>query len=131
MDEEDRKPAARDDEETVEDIKFNDDVTVDPTDYLDDINSGIFNSEVSANDDPLKDNNNHNNGPITFAWGHENLTKTDADYVAYVISHWKLHTFRYFCCSNQQLVQLVQDNNWGCPLCDFLYLIKGNEYDHW
>jgi Zinc knuckle len=37
MDEDDRKPAARDDEETVEDIEFNDDVTGDPTDNLDDI----------------------------------------------------------------------------------------------
>jgi Zinc knuckle len=93
MDEEDRKLAARDDEETVEDIKFNDDVTVDPTDNLDDINSGIFNSEVSVNEDPLKDNNNKNYGPITFAWGHENLTKTDAEYVAYVMSHWRLDPF--------------------------------------
>ena len=79
MDEEDRKPSARDDEETVEDIEFNDDVTVDPTDNLEDINSGIFNSEVSVNEDPLKDNNNNNNGPITFAWDHENLTKTDVE----------------------------------------------------
>jgi Zinc knuckle len=96
MDEEDRKPAARDDEETVEDIKFKDDATVDLTDNLDDINSGIFNSEVSVNEDPLKDSNNNNDEPITFAWGHENLTKTDAEYVAYVMSHWKLRRFHYF-----------------------------------
>jgi hypothetical protein len=82
------KPAARDNDKTVEDIKFNNDVTVDPTDNLEDINSGIFNSEVSVNEDPLKDNNNNknNDGPITFAWGHENLTKTDAEYVAYAMS---------------------------------------------
>jgi hypothetical protein len=49
MDEEDRKPTASDDEEMVEDIKFNNDSMVDPTDNLDDINSGIFNSEVSGN----------------------------------------------------------------------------------
>jgi hypothetical protein len=90
MDEEDQKPVARDNEETVEDIEFNDDVTVDPTDNLDDINSGIFNSEVSANEDPLKDNNNNNYGPITFVWGHENLTKIDAEYMAYVMSNCKL-----------------------------------------
>jgi hypothetical protein len=41
---EERKPAARDNEKTVEDIEFNDDVTVNPTDNLEDINSGIFNS---------------------------------------------------------------------------------------
>jgi hypothetical protein len=34
MDEEDRKLAARDDEETAEDIEFTDDVTVDPTENL-------------------------------------------------------------------------------------------------
>jgi hypothetical protein len=114
MVEEDRKPAARDDEETAEDIKFNNDVTVDPTDNLDDTNSGIFNSEVSANEDPLKDNNNNNDGPLTFAWGHENLTKTDAEYAAYVMSHWKLHPFCYFCYNcNQQLVKLGQGKNWG------------------
>jgi hypothetical protein len=28
-------------------------------------------------------------------------------------------------------VKLGQGNNWGCPLCDFLDLTKGNEYDHW
>jgi hypothetical protein len=65
MDKEDRKQAARDNEETVEDIEFNYDVTVYPTDNLDDINSGIFNSEVSANEDPLKDNNNNNDGGST------------------------------------------------------------------
>jgi hypothetical protein len=132
MDKEDQKPASRGDEETVEDIEFNDDVMSDPTDNLDDINSSIFNSEVSVNEDPLKDNNNNNDGPITFTWGHENLTKTDTEYVAYVISHWKLCPFHYFCYNcNQQLVKLGQDNNWGCPLCDFLDLTKGNEYDHW
>jgi hypothetical protein len=62
----------------------------------------------------------------------ENLTKTDAEYVAYVMSHWKLHPFCSFCYNcNQQLVKLGQGNNWGCPLCDFLDLTKGNEYDHW
>jgi hypothetical protein len=74
MDKEDRKPEERDNEETVEDIEFNNDVTVYPTENLEDINNGIFNSEVSVNEDPLKDNNNSNNGPITFAWGHETLT---------------------------------------------------------
>jgi hypothetical protein len=78
-------------------LEFNYDVTVDPTDNLEDINGGIFNSKVSVNEDPLKDNNNNNYGPITFAWGHENLTKTYAEYVAYVMSHWKLYPFRYFC----------------------------------
>jgi hypothetical protein len=131
-DEEDRKPAARDNEETVEDTKFNNDVTVDPTDNLEDNNSGIFNSEVSVNEDPLKDNNNNNNRPITFAWGHEKLTKTDAEYMSYVMSHWKLHPLCYFCYNcNRQLVKLGQGRNWGCPLCDFLDLTKGNEYDHW
>jgi hypothetical protein len=28
-------------------------------------------------------------------------------------------------------VKLGQGNNCGCPLCDFLDLTKGNEYDHW
>jgi hypothetical protein len=43
MDEKGRKLAARDDEEMIKDIELNDDVTVDPADSLDDINSGIFN----------------------------------------------------------------------------------------
>jgi hypothetical protein len=54
----------------IEDIEFTDDVMVDPTDNLEDVNGGIFNSEVSVNKDPLKDNNNNNNDsdePITFA----------------------------------------------------------------
>jgi Zinc knuckle len=132
MDEEDRKPAARDNKEMVEDIEFNDYVTVDPTDNLEDINSSIFNSEVSVNENHLKDNNNNDDRPITFAWGHEKLTKTHAEYVAYVMSHWKLHPFCYFCYNcNQQLVKLGQGNNWGCSLCDFLDLSKGNEYGHW
>jgi Zinc knuckle len=61
MDEEDQKPAARDNEEAVEVIKFNDVVTVDPTYNVEAINSGIFNPEVFVNEDPLKDNNNNNN----------------------------------------------------------------------
>jgi hypothetical protein len=28
-------------------------------------------------------------------------------------------------------VKLGQGNTWGCPLCDFLDLTKGNEYDPW
>jgi hypothetical protein len=36
MDEEDRKPAANNDQETIEDIKSNDNLMVDPTDNLDD-----------------------------------------------------------------------------------------------
>jgi hypothetical protein len=69
MDKEDRKPAARDNEETVEDIEFNNDVTVDPTDNLEDINSGIFDSEVSVNEDHLNDNDNNNKGPYHFRLG--------------------------------------------------------------
>jgi hypothetical protein len=48
------------------------------------------------------------------------------------MSHWKLHPFCFFCYNcNQQLVKFGQGNNWGCPLCDFLDLTKGNEYGHW
>jgi hypothetical protein len=53
----------------IEDIEFTDDVMVDPTDNLEDVNCGIFNSEVSVNKDPLKENDNNNDSdePITFA----------------------------------------------------------------
>jgi hypothetical protein len=127
MDEDDRKPTARDDEEMIDNIESNDDVMVDPTDNTEDINSGIFNSEVSVNEDPFKNNNNNDNnnndGPISFAWGHENLTKTDVEDVAYIISHWKLHPFCYVCYNcNQQLVKVSQGKNWGC-LCP-IFLIS-------
>jgi hypothetical protein len=38
----------------VEDIEFDDDVMVDPTDNLEDINSGILNSEESVNEEEEK-----------------------------------------------------------------------------
>jgi hypothetical protein len=48
---------------------------------------------VSVNEDPLKDSNNNNDGPLSFTWGHENLTKMDVDYVTYIMSFWQLDIF--------------------------------------
>jgi hypothetical protein len=45
MDEEDHKPAAK---RLKRQVLASNDVTVDPTDNLEDINSGILNSEVSV-----------------------------------------------------------------------------------